>query len=197
MRPILGEIISINQSAFVPGRLITDNALVAFECIHFIEHNTSTSKDFCAYKLDLSKAYDRVDWDFLKEVMQRMGFCHRWVDWIMACVTSVSYKVKFNGNLLDSFSPSRGLRQGDPLSPFLFLFVADGLSTLLQNAIDIHTIEPLRVCRNAPGVSHLLFADDSLLFFKAQGDQAQRVLEILDTYASSTGQLINPGKCSI
>ncbi|KAK1621216.1 hypothetical protein QYE76_026733 [Lolium multiflorum] len=169
MRPILGDIVSINQSAFVPGRLITDNALVAFECIHFIEHNTNTNKDFCAYKLDLSKAYDRVDWDFLKKVMQRMGFSHRWVDWTMACVTSVSYKVKFNGNLLDSFSPSRGLRQGDPLSPFLFLFVADGLSTLLQDAVDRNTIEPLKVCRSAPGVSHLLFADDSLLFFKAQG----------------------------
>jgi hypothetical protein len=109
LRPILGEIVSINQSAFVPGRLITDNALVAFECLHFIEQNNNANKDFCAYKLDLSKAYDRVDWVFLKNVMQRMGFSYRWVDWIMACVTSVSYKVKFNGNLLDSFSPSRGL----------------------------------------------------------------------------------------
>jgi hypothetical protein len=113
LRPILGEVVSINQSAFVPGRLITDNALVAFECFHFIEHNANENKDFCAYKLDLSKAYDRVDLDFLKRVMQRMGFSRRWVGWIMACVTSVSYKVKFNGNLLDSFSPSRGLRQGD------------------------------------------------------------------------------------
>jgi hypothetical protein len=74
LRPILGDIVSINQSALVPGRLITDNALVAFECLHFIEQNTNMSKNFCAYKLDLSKAYDRVDWDFLKKVMQRLGF---------------------------------------------------------------------------------------------------------------------------
>jgi hypothetical protein len=109
LRPILGEVVSINQSAFVPSRLITDNALVMFECFHFIEHNANENKDFCAYKLDLSKAYDRVDCDFLKRVMQTMGFSRRWVDWIMACFTSMSYKVKFNGNLLDLFSPSGDL----------------------------------------------------------------------------------------
>lgn len=69
LRPILGELISENQSAFVPGRLITDNALIAFECVHFIEHNTNEDKNYCAYKLDLSKAYDRVDWEFLRRTM--------------------------------------------------------------------------------------------------------------------------------
>jgi hypothetical protein len=109
LSPILGEIVSAKQSAFIPGRLITDNALVDFECLHFIEQNTNPYKTFCAYKLDLSKAYDRVDWEYLQKVMQRLGFSQRWVDWTMACVTLVRYQVKFNGNLLDSFSPSRGL----------------------------------------------------------------------------------------
>jgi hypothetical protein len=197
LRPILGELISINQSAFVPGRLITDNALVAFECLHFMEQNTNPEKRFSDYKLDLSKAYDRVDWDFLRKTLQRMGFAHRWIDWIMSCVTTVRYMVKFNGTLLDAFSPSRGLRQGDPLSPFLFLFVADGLSALLQREVGNQDIEPIRICRRAPGVSHLLFADDSLLFFKATVAQANRVRLVLDSYENSTGQLINPGKCSI
>jgi hypothetical protein len=157
LRPILGEIVSINQSAFVPGRLITDNALVAFECLHFIEQNTNPNKNFCAYKLDLSKAYDRVDWGFLRKVMQRLEFSHRRIDWIMSCVTSVSYKVNFNGAILDSFSPSRDLRQGDPLFPFLFLFVADGLSTLLQHEVQSNSIKPVKICGRAPGISHLLF----------------------------------------
>jgi hypothetical protein len=154
LRPILGDIISENQSAFIPGRLITDNALLAFECMHYMEHGTTTNSSFCSYKLDLSKAYDRVDWHFLESTMLKMGFSHRWVQWIMACVTTVKYSVKFNGTLLDAFSPSRGLRQGDPLSPFLFLFVADGLSSLLKNEVDNGRITPIKVCRRAPGISH-------------------------------------------
>ena len=139
-----------------------------------------STKSFCAYKLDLSKAYDRVDWVFLRQVMQKLGFSQRWVDWIMTCVTSVRYSVNFNGTLLDSFAPSRGLRQGDPLSPFLLLFVADGLSALLRKSVEMGELTPIKVCRGAPGISHLLFADDTILFFQASKVQAERVKAILD-----------------
>jgi hypothetical protein len=91
LRPILGDIVSINQSAFVPGRLITYNALVAFECLHFVEHNTNQENNFCAYKLDLSKAYDRVDWDFLRKVMQRLNSMGTY--WIHFCLPGVFDKV--------------------------------------------------------------------------------------------------------
>jgi hypothetical protein len=161
----LGEVISENQSDFVPTRLITDNALLAFECLHYIEHGAKANNSFFAYKLDLSKAYDHVDCVFLEDVMHKMGFARQWVRWIMLCVTMVKYSVKFNGALLESFTPTRGLRQGNRLSPFLFLFVADGLSELLREEVEAGGISPLKVCRNAPGISHLLFADDTLLFF--------------------------------
>jgi hypothetical protein len=115
----------------------------------------------------------------------------------MQCVTSVRYNVKLNGTLLESFAPSRGLRQGDPLSPFLFLFVADGFSALLKKEIDSNLVDPVKVCRRAPGVSHLLFADDTLLFFKVTPQQARHVSRIIDTYAEATGQLVNHAKCSI
>lgn len=197
LRPILDEIISPNQSAFVPDRLIADNALVAFECFHFIQKNKRPANAACAYKLDLSKAYDRVDWGFLEQAMYKMGFAHRWVSWILQCVTTVRYAVKFNGTLLSTFAPSRGLRQGDPLSPFLFLFVADGLSLLLDEKVRQGELTPVHVCRRAPGISHLLFADDTLLFFKADNSQAVVVKDVLKDYATSTGQLINPSKCSI
>lgn len=106
LRPLLGDVISENQSAFVPGRMITDNALLAFECLHYMEHGITINSSFCTYKLDLSKAYDRVDWPFLESTMYKMGFSHRWVQWIMSCVTTVKYSVKFNGNLLEAFSPT-------------------------------------------------------------------------------------------
>jgi hypothetical protein len=145
----------------------------------------------------MAKAYDRVDWRFLEGVLAKLGFHSKWVRWVMACVTTVRYSIRFNGHMLDSFSPSRGIRQGDPLSPYLFLFVADGLSSLIRQEIQSRSLHELHICRRAPGISHVLFADDSLLFFEATSDQALVVKSILDRYEESTGQLVSLGKCSI
>ena len=197
IRPFLQELISPNQSAFVPGRLITDNALIAFECLFAIQNSSSARTNFCAYKLDLSKAYDRVDWCFLEKAMVKLGFSSTWVRWIMACVSSVRFSVRFNGVPSEPFQPSRGLRQGDPLSPYLFLFVADALSVALKQESARGGLPELRVCRSAPGVSHLLFADDALVFFEAKVEQAERIKEILLRFQAGTGQLLSQAKCSL
>ena len=97
----------------------------------------------------------------------------------MQCVTTVTYQVSLNGVLQRTFKPTRGLRQGDPLSPYLFLFVADGLSSLLNKAIESQQVQALSICHQAPPISHLLFADDSLLIFKANLEQASRIKNIL------------------
>jgi hypothetical protein len=89
LHPLLHDLIAPTQSAFVPGRLITDNALIAFECLHALEHGSNTGKKYGALKLDLTKAYDRVDWGFLEGVLMRMGFHYKWIQWIMTCVTTV------------------------------------------------------------------------------------------------------------
>lgn len=110
LRPILDGIISETQSAFIPGRMITDNAIIAFECFHKIQHCQNAQDTYCAYKLDLGKAYDMVDWTFLEGVLLKIGFSGKWTNWVMECVKSVRYSVRCNGDLLEPFKPSRGLR---------------------------------------------------------------------------------------
>ena len=185
LRPILDEIISETQSAFIPGRMITDNAIIAFECFHKIQHSKNVRDNYCAYKLDLAKAYDRVDMDFLEGVLRKFGFCKKWTDWVMQCVQTVRYSVRCNGGLLEPFLPSRGLRQGDPLSPYLFLFVADGLVHLLKKEIAENNLTPIKIARNSPGISNLLFADDSLIFFKAAPEQTKTIKRVLTVKANA------------
>ena len=115
----------------------------------------------------------------------------------MTCVTSVKFLVRFNVQLLEPFYPSCGLRQGDPLSPYLFLFVAEALSLLLKDACDKGVLKDFHLNRHAPGISHLLFADDSLLFFKGSIDQALVIKNILSGYEVGTCQLLSRDECSI
>jgi hypothetical protein len=109
LRPLLQEIIAPTQSTFIPGRLITDNALIAFECINSLQKSMDNKGKYCAYKLDLAKAYDRVDWNYLEEVLEKLGFARQWISWIMSCVKSVTYSVRLKGELLEKFAPTRGL----------------------------------------------------------------------------------------
>ncbi|KAL0327239.1 UNVERIFIED_CONTAM: putative mitochondrial protein [Sesamum angustifolium] len=191
LKPWLDSIISRAQSAFVPGRLITDNVLVAFETNHFLQTHSKGRKHFMNLKLDISKAYDRVEWSFLRKVMGKLGFPSAFIDLIMLCVSLVSYSFLLSGSQFGSITPQRGLRQGDPLSPYLFLLCIESLCSLFRAAADRGTIPGVAVCRGAPSISHLLFADDTMVFCPATLNTVQAVRLVLDTYKLASGQEIN------
>jgi hypothetical protein len=115
----------------------------------------------------------------------------------MECVTTVRYSICFNNVPLESFIPTRGLRQGDPLSPYLSLFVVDTLSNLVHHEVDHERLRELCVSRRGLGISHLLSVDDTLMFIEAKEDQVARVKEVFGKFEKGTGQQINPSKCSL
>ncbi|XP_027150159.1 uncharacterized protein LOC113750373 [Coffea eugenioides] len=197
LKGVLNFCISKTQSAFIPGRQILDNVIIAHEYLHFLKNKRYGKEGYMAVKLDMSKAYDRVEWKFLRDIMQKMGFSSRWIRWIMKCVESVCYSFNINGEVKEFVVPERGIRQGDPLSPYLFLLCSEGFSNLLDSAEENKQFTGLKISRNGPRLTHLFFADDSLIFCKADTKHAEELRRILEAYERSSGQVINLEKSSV
>ena len=179
LKRVLGVVIDESQSAFVLGRLITDNMLMVFETMHSIDQRMKGKEALMAIKLDMSKAYDRVPWVHLEAMIKKMGFHEKWISLMMMCVTIVTYSVLINGEPKGRITPSRGLQQGDPISPYLFLLCAEGLTAMLKKEEAAGNIKGVATCRGAPRISHLLFADDSIIFCRATAEEGSRVLKVL------------------
>lgn len=154
LKKVLHDIISSTQSAFIPGRLITDNIMVAFVVLHTMKTKQKGGIGNKALKLDMSKAYDKIEWRYLEVIMKKMGFEEKLIKLIMRCVNSVSYSVLVNGRLSEKIYPTRRLRQGEPLSPYLFILCAEGLSSLLQSSVSKGDIKGW-LARGGPRINHL------------------------------------------
>lgn len=197
LKVILPQLVSPTQGAFVAGRLISDNLLIAHEMVHGLKTNPNCRRDFIAIKTDMSKAYDRVEWDFLEIIFQKMGFDSKWIHWMMMCIRSITYTVLLNGQTYGRITPERGIRQGDPLSPFLFILCAEALVHVINRAELEGNITGMRLTKNCPPIQHLLFADDSLFLCQATLKECKNLLQCLELYGKASGQVVNFQKSSI
>lgn len=197
LQKYLPELISHHQSAFVPRRAISENVLITHETLHYLK--TSGAKKRCSMvvKTDMSKAYNRIEWGFLEAVLKRLGFRGLWIQWVIECVTTLSYSFLINGTPYGKVTPSRGLRQGDPISPYLFILCTEVLSGLCTNAQRNDSLLGLQVSQKSPYVNHLLFADDTMLFCKTNERNCRTLRAILRRYELCSGQCIKLEKSTI
>lgn len=197
LKPCLTSLISDKQSAFVEGRLLTDNALIAFEINHFMKRHTQGKSGIAGLKIDISKAYDRLEWGFIRNMMEKFGFNTTWINRVMGLIQSVSYSFLHSGTVFGDITPQRGVRQRDPISPYIYIMCAEGLSSIIRRNEVAGLVHGCIIARGAPTISHLLFADDCYFFFKATGTEAGNMKRILDRYESISGQQINYVKSGI
>ena len=131
MKRVLDKVIDPRQSAFLEGRGLLDSVLVANETLEEVKRK---KKECVVFKVDYVKAYDSVSWEFIYYMLRRLGFNGKWIEWIKNCLESSSISVLVNGSPTTAFKPKKGLRQGDPLAPFLFLIMAEGLAEVVRQA---------------------------------------------------------------
>lgn len=197
LKRCLGSIISDKQSAFIEGRLLTDNAMLAFEINHYMKRKTQGQNGWAALKIDISKAYDRLEWDFIYNMMVKFGFHELWISRIMKFLNSVSYSFLHDDGDFGNILPQRGLRQGDPIAPYIYIMCAEGLSAMIRRSEQVGLLHGCKVARGAPTISHLLFADDCYFFFRANADEARLMKRILDRYEHNSGHMVNYNKSAV
>ncbi|KAJ0887511.1 putative RNA-directed DNA polymerase [Helianthus annuus] len=187
IKGVLHQVVSINQSAFIPGRKISDNILLTQELMHNYHRHSGPPR--CAFEVDIQKAYDTVDRSFLKNVLIGFGVHAKMVEWIMVCVSTTSYSICINGNVHGYFMGKRGLRQGDPLSPYLFTLVMEVLTCILQHTSRIDASFKFHNKCEKQRTINLCFADDLFLFARGDVNSAKCIMSSLTNFSNMSGLL--------
>ena len=197
IKRVMDKVISKSQNAFVKGRQILDAILIANELV-----DSSLRKKKCRLvcKLDIEKAYDSIGWEFLYKVLDKMGFGSQWLSWMKWCISTASFSVLINGSPAGFFQSSRGLRQGDPLSPYLFVIGMEALSCLINRAVDGNYLSGIKIANERGedlSSSHLFYADDTLIFCEDDLEQLKFLSWILMWFEAMSGLKINLTKSEI
>ena len=193
LKKVMPSIINESQSAFIEGRQLLHSVVIANEVI---DEAKRSNRSCLVFKVDFEKAYDSVSWSFLFYMLGRTGFSPHWVKWIEGCVKSASISVLVNGSPTSEFLPQKGLRQGDPLAPFLFNIVAEGLNGLMRRAEEENLFKGYLVGANYVPISILQYADDTIFFGEASMENVEAIKVMLRSFELASGLKINFAKSS-
>lgn len=194
LKLLLPRIISENQSAFIKGRLLMENVLLASELVQNYHKDSVSPRS--VMKIDISKAFDSVQWMFVLKCLVALGFPVRFIHWIKLCITSPSFSVQVNGDLAGYFQSARGLRQGCSLSPYLFVLCMNVLSRKIDTAVKERKFKYHPRCKSL-ALTHLCFADDLMVFVEGSRESVEGALSVFEEFASWSGLRISLEKSTI
>lgn len=191
LSPLMQKLVSPNQTGFIKGRSITENIMPTQDMVHNITKPSPYGN--VVLKLDMAKAYDRVSWEYLCQVLRQMGFSEDWIESVWRLISNVWYSVNINGVRHGFFKSSRGIKQGDPISPSLFVIGAELLSRLMDSLVNSDFI-PYAVDTKGPTITHLCYADDTIVFSSCESVSLELMMAKLAAYEQVSGQLVNKRK---
>ncbi|XP_074293158.1 uncharacterized protein LOC141620099 [Silene latifolia] len=191
---ILSDLISKNQGAFIKGRYILKNVLICQDIVK--QYNRKSIVPKCLFKIDLQKAYDTVEWNFIEQMMTRMGFPESFINKVMVCVRSVTFYLCLNGTKFGYFKGQSGLRQGDPISPLLFTLCMEYLTRTINYATQNWPFQYHSQCSQMK-LNHLMFADALLMFCKWNANSITLLMRAFSTFSKATGLSMNAGKSEV
>ncbi|GJU27326.1 cysteine-rich receptor-like protein kinase [Tanacetum coccineum] len=194
IKRVVGKVVGDVQNAFIKGRYILDGVLIANEVVG---HLRKTRSKGLIFKVDFEKAYDSLNWRFLGDIMKKMGFGNKWCKWIDCCLRSSTMSILVNGSPTEEFCLERGVRQGDPLSPFLFILAAEGLNAIIREAVDKGVFRGIKIGSDNVVVSHLQYADDTIFFGEWNKENAKALMCILKCFEEVSGLRVNYNKSKL
>ncbi|KAJ3687279.1 hypothetical protein LUZ61_016443 [Rhynchospora tenuis] len=196
LRPYIQKIVSMEQTAFISGRCITDSIMLVKEILHSFNSSRFSQQTFML-KADITKAFDKMDWNFLKEAMINLNVPGKIIDLMLYSFRHAKITIKVNGMGDGFIHPTRGLRQGCPMSPYCFIMAMEMLTRKLRHAQVMGQIRGIKLAQSCPLLTHVIYADDLILLGNVDGAEVQQLSNIMEEFGNVSGLVINPAKSKL